>query len=1018
LNPAHERQTEELLKEAGFKYISSSAQLSPMIRHLPRAQTATVDAYVGQVIGDYLNNVARPIGENGTLHIMTSAGGLVRRDAYRAKDSLLSGPAGGVAGAAAAGRDAGFAKVIGFDMGGTSTDVSRYDGDFEYVFEHRVGDAELLAPALAIETVAAGGGSICWYDAGRLRVGPQSAGANPGPACYGKGGPLTITDVNLLLGRLDPAALSIPIDSKPAREALRELMEKCEPVPTSEETILEGLIAIADERMADAIGTISLRKGYDPREYALVAFGGAGGLHACGVAERLGISDVVVPADAGLLSAYGLGLASIERFAERQVLRPLSAIAGELDAMLTDLGDRAAADVRAEGVAPHRIAVKRRIVSLRLAGQDTPLAVDYEPGAGIAKLFERQYHQLYGRAPVSREIEVESLRVVAAEKTDRPALTIGERGETAQRVTAKAFAGGAWIEARLVARDALETGKALSGPAVVYDAFSTTWVAPGWTLVCDERRTLRLARTQMDGMPATISARSDAVSLELFAGRFESIARDMGEVLRRTALSTNIKERLDFSCALLDERGYLVVNAPHIPVHLGALGLCVREVAKQLPMNPGDTVATNHPAFGGSHLPDITLISPVYDGGTLLGYVASRAHHAELGGALPGSMPPDARTLAEEGVVIPPTYLTRNGAEDWETIRRILTRGPHPSRAPDDNIADLGAALSANLRGVAALTGLARLHGADTVSRAMAELKGHAERRIRQALGSLPDGRYQAIEHLDDGTPLAVKIDVHDDTATIDFAGTGGVHPGNLNATPAIVSSVVIYVLRLLLDQPLPLNEGLMDAVTLPLPRNCILNPDFPPDPAKAPAVVGGNIETSQRLVDTLLKALGLAACSQGTMNNVLFGNGHFSYYETVGGGSGATARGDGASAVQCHMTNTRITDAEVMEHRYPVRIRRFAVRRGSGGGGVRRGGDGIVREIEFLEAMSLSLLGQHRIAGPYGLKGGESGTPARQILIRAGGERVELSSSASAEVKAGDCLILETPGGGGWGRE
>ncbi|RMD86028.1 MAG: hydantoinase B/oxoprolinase family protein [Calditrichaeota bacterium] len=508
----------------------------------------------------------------------------------------------------------------------------------------------------------------------------------------------------------------------------------------------------------------------------------------------------------------------------------------------------------------------------------------------------------------------------------------------------------------------------------------------------------------------------EVVQLELFTNRFRAIVQEMGAMLQRTAISTNVKERLDFSCAMLDSEGKLVVNAPHIPVHLGALGLCVREVAKVLPMKSGDVVVTNHPAFGGSHLPDITVITPVYaKGDHLLGYVASRAHHAEIGGIRPGSMPPMATNLAEEGVVIPPTYLVHRGKACWDEIGEVLLKEPYPTRALEDNLADLRAAVAANRRGATALMNLAEIHGVQTIIHYMQALEKLASERIREALLKLPDGTYQAEELLDDGSPLRVRIEVKRGRATIDFSGSAGVHPGNLNATPAIVRSVVIYVLRLLIDQPLPLNEGLMEGINLHIPEG-ILNPPFPDDPAKAPAVVGGNVETSQRLVDTLLKALELVACSQGTMNNVLFGNDQFSYYETVCGGCGAGPTFDGASAVHSHMTNTRITDPEILEHRYPVRVERFAIRRGSGGAGRHHGGDGVVRELTFLQEMSLSIVSQHRKEGPYGLKGGNPGKPGRQRIIRANGETVTLSAIDGCTVYPGDRLILETPGGGGWG--
>ncbi|HEX2190777.1 MAG TPA: hydantoinase B/oxoprolinase family protein, partial [Longimicrobiaceae bacterium] len=565
-------------------------------------------------------------------------------------------------------------------------------------------------------------------------------------------------------------------------------------------------------------------------------------------------------------------------------------------------------------------------------------------------------------------------------------------------------------------RARLEPGARVAGPALVLEAHSATRVEAGWDAEVDGAGGLVLRQTAPSPPGGGGAGDVEAVRQELFTHRFRALVGEMGEQLRRTALSVNVKERLDFSCALLDPDGELVVNAPHIPVHLGALGLCVRSVRDALAMEPGDVVVTNHPAFGGSHLPDVTVVTPVHDGGgRLLGYVASRAHHAEIGGTRPGSMPPAATSLAEEGVVIPPAWLVRRGEARWEEVRRLLGGGPWPSRAVEENLADLAAAVAANHRGAELLRALAAEHGADVVRRYMDALRARAEARVREALARLPDGVYAAEERLDDGSPLRVRVEVAGDRAVVDFAGSSGVHPGNLNATPAIVRSVVLYVLRLLVDEPLPLNEGLLRAVELRIPRG-LLDPEWPDDPARAPAVVGGNTEVSQRLVDTLLKALRLAACSQGTMNNVLWGSARFGYYETVCGGTGAGPGWDGADAVHSHMTNTRITDPEVVEHRFPVRVERFAVRRGSGGAGRRRGGDGAVRELTFLEPMSLSVLTQHRTEGPYGVDGGEAGSSGRQRVVRASGETLELAPVDGCEVGPGDRLVLETPGGGGWG--
>ncbi|MHC4305180.1 MAG: hydantoinase B/oxoprolinase family protein [Planctomycetota bacterium] len=1025
-NPQHERRLARLLREAGFEHVSCSADLSPLIKLLPRAETAVVNAYLAPMIEAYLAGIRETLS-GGRLHIMTSAGGLVPAEACRAKDGLLSGPAGGVAGAAAAAARSGFERVIGFDMGGTSTDVARYDGDYEYQFEHRVGGAggvRLVAPALAIETVAAGGGSICTYADGSLRVGPESASAVPGPACYGAGGPLTLTDVNLLLGRLDPERFEIPISRQPAEAMLGRV---CDTVAQQtgkrpdREGLLEGFLEIANERMGDAIAEVSLRRGYDPCDYALVAFGGAGGQHACAVAEHLGIETIVMPADASLLSALGLGRAVVERFAERQVLGLLDEVRAAIADWMEALGRQAAAEVAAEGVPENEVIVRRRMVNLRLLGQESSIAVGWS--GDIDAAFADRYRAMYGHAPQG-PIEVESIRAVASSPpaaVDPPASTNGLQapGQVAPSRQIRSCFGGRWRQVPAWERADLRPGVALGGPALVFDSYSAYVIEAAWEAAVDGAGALVLRRVE-SGTPhdgAEVGRRPEVVRQELFTNRFASIARQMGRMLQRTALSTNVKERLDFSCALLDAQGELVVNAPHIPVHLGAIGLCVRSLRDAVLMEPGDVVVTNHPAFGGSHLPDVTVVTPVHGDQGLLGYTASRAHHAEIGGLRPGSMPPLATTLAEEGVVIPPQHLVRAGVSRFDCLERLLREAPHPSRAVGDNLADLRAAVAANQRGAAALADLAREHGAAVISEQMAALKTRARSLAQAALARLPDKRYEGLQRLDDGSAIRVAIDLKGDHAVIDFAGSADRHPGNLNATPAVVRSAVIYVLRLLIGRDLPLNEGIMQAVDVNIPPG-MLDPSFEGEPARLPAVGGGNVETSQRIVDALLEALGVCACSQGTMNNILFGTEGFSYYETVCGGAGAGPDYDGADAVHTHMTNTRITDPEIVEQRYPVRLERFAVRRGSGGRGRHRGGDGVVREVTFLEPMALSILSQHRAEGPYGMQGGEPGAPGGQRIERVSGGINELGAIDGTEVGPGDRLILETPGGGGWGRQ
>ena len=1034
-NPHHELEVAERLRAIGFDTVCCSVDASPLIKLLHRAETALVNAYLTPAIDGFLDQVSQSIAaarlsaapertvRNSPLLIMNSAGGLMERERFQAKDSLLSGPAAGVVGAAAIGEQCGFERVLSLDMGGTSTDVSRFEGRLDYRQSHGVGPVRLSTPMVDIETVAAGGGSICSFTDGQLHVGPESAGAVPGPACYGRNGPLTLTDVNLLLGRLSPEHFAIPLAETAAQRAQAELSAVMQQagIGEVEETVLQGLITLADEQMADAIRRVSIRRGYDPRDYPLVAFGGAGPMHACGVAERLGINTILVPGDAGLLSAVGLGRASIERVVQRQLLLRLGSepTLEPLAAVVADAEHEALAGVERTDSA-EAAAIVQRVVNMRYLGQDETLEIDYAAAKDLKAAFEARHQALYGHRPSDREVELESLRVIARAKappSGRERDTLAAR--TGQPRRRRAFFDTAWTTIDCVPQQALATGDELTGPCLVVGPHSTTVVAPGWSAERLKNGTL-IARRAAKKEPASTAATNEAIQLELFSHRLTAAAEEMGAVLQRTAVSTNIKERLDYSCAVLDAQGELVVNAPHIPVHLGALGLCVRRTCAALPLGPGDVAITNHPGYGGSHLPDVTVITPVHHDQTLVGYVASRAHHAEIGGKSPGSMPPDARCLADEGVVISPTYLLRRGQCCFDSLAQLLRQGPWPSRCVEDNLADVRAQLAANHRGQRALAQLARRMGTTPLRQKMVALKARAERAARAALSRLPSGEYEYRSTLDDGTPIRLLLRLDDNNhsgqiAEVDFSGSGQVHDGNLNATPAIVRAAVMYVLRLLVDRPLPLNEGFMVPVRLVVPTG-FLNPGFDEDPRSAPAVVGGNVETSQRVVDSLLQALNVCAASQGTMNNLLFGNDRFAYFETLGGGAGAGPGFDGASAVQVHMTNTRITDVEVLEHRYPVRVERFALRRESGGRGQRTGGDGLIRELAFLAPLRLSLLTQGRRHGAAGLAGGAAGQPGRQWLERVSGESVKLAAIDGADVYPEDRLIIETPGGGGWG--
>ncbi len=953
-HPQHELRVATILRTCGFTHLTLSHQTAAFAKLLPRAQSTVADAYLHAPVQSFLNGIR---SVSPTMQVMTSAGGLKSADDIRPKDMLLSGPAGGAIGAANAARRLGITKIITLDMGGTSTDVARIDTRPGYRFSQNVAGMQLLAPCVAIETVAAGGGSICHLTHHGLAVGPQSAGSNPGPACYGKGGPLTITDVNLLLGRFDPARAPIPLDIAAAQRRLTELHAQTSGTGTEAE-LLHSLLRLAIEHMTDAIRRISIGEGFAPSDHALLAFGGAGPQHACAVAESLGMQTILVPEHAGILSAVGLQEAVPERIIEKEIRLPLTSALTILPAELAAL--------------PH--GVRTQIAELRLKGQDTPLQVEFQDPADLPQFYGAVYERLFGyKPPAGREIELVNLRIILREP---------------QSAT----------------QDAAFPAQPLEpAPTLIQDAFSTIVIAPGWRV---EKVTGfgHVLRCDHAARPAPTLER------DLLRHRFHSIVSDMGALLCRTAISTNIRERLDFSCALLDPHGRLLSSAPHIPVHLGALGVCVREVAQVIAMQPGDTLITNHPAYGGSHLPDVTLITPVHDSNNaLIGYIANRAHHAEIGGITPGSMPANATRLIEEGVVIAPRHLIRGGVSCFDEISALLTSSIHPTRNLADNLADLHAQLAANLHGAERLRALSD----DSLLGMMQSILDHSAQVMRSQIDRLP-AAISATEKLDDGSTIAVSMRKADGKLILDFTGTSGVHPRNLNATTAIVRSAVLYVMRLMLQEDLPLNEGLMEPVEIICPES-LLNPTFTGDAARDPAVVGGNVEVSQRLVDTLIKALGLQACSQGTMNNFLFGGAGFGYYETIAGGSGAGDGYHGAHALHTHMTNTAITDPEIIEQRYPVRLRQFAIRRHSGGQGQWHGGDGVTREFEFLEPLTVSLLTQHSVEAPFGLHGGSAGKTGHQTLRR-DGHSTTLEGCTSFTVQPGDRLTIETPGGGAWG--
>jgi 5-oxoprolinase (ATP-hydrolysing) len=1023
-HPAHEMLIARVAEELGFHDVSVSSRVAPLVKIVSRGDTTVLDAYLNPVLRDYVRQLRTALA-GSSLRILTSAGGLVEADKFLGKDSILSGPAGGVVGYAEVARAAGFPRAIGFDMGGTSTDVSRFDGRYELEFETEKAGVRVVAPMLAIETVAAGGGSICRFDGVRLLVGPESAGAQPGPACYGRGGPLSLTDVNLLLGRIRPERFPFPLDRAAAEARLQDVLEAVlaaggphyKPLE-----LAEGFVHIANAHMVKAIASISVARGYDPREYVLVPFGGAAGQHACAVARELGISQILHHPHAGLLSAFGIGKAEIERHAIAAVYEPLSpALVERLESTFERLAAETSAGVAVEGVPRDRIATTRAI-ELRYRGVETGLWINCPPGTAADQLVAayRDAHRLrYGYVHEGRALEAVSVRVESRGGASVPAGTLqfSRHAEPAAPRTAQACFLGQLYETSIIERAELAAGRQIVGPAIVCEPTSTVVIEPGWRATVLAGGELLIGQVGAAQTPL-VSSQADPVQLEVFNSRFAAIAEQMGITLRNTASSVNVKERLDFSCALFTPTGDLVVNAPHIPVHLGAMAETVKRVLLDNPdLAPGDVYVTNDPYRGGSHLPDITVVTPVHDErGGLQFFTASRAHHAEIGGITPGSMPPFSKSLAEEGVLIRNFKLVSQGSPRWDELRDLLLAGTYPTRDVEANLADLAAQVAANHRGASDLLLLVERYSAPVVSAYMRHIQDAAERKMRAALAARTPGRYEFLDHLDDATPLAVAITIEGGAATIDFSGTGPVSSGNLNANRAITTAAVMYVLRAMIAEDIPLNQGVLAPVKIVLPAG-LLNPPEHADPGQCAAVAGGNVETSQRVVDVLLGALSLAAASQGTMNNLLFGDNTFGYYETICGGAGATAEGKGADAVHTHMTNTRLTDPEVLERRYPVRVRRFHIRRGSGGTGLHRGGEGVVRELEFLTALDVSLVtGRRGAFPPYGLEGGGPGQLGRNWLVRADGSRQELAGLAQFHVEPGDVLVIETPGGGGWG--
>lgn len=1029
-------------RKLGFEKVSVSHEVSSLRKLVPRGDTTVIDAYLGPVLDEYLNQIRTALHPDSRLQLMKSSGGLANADDFRGKDSILSGPAGGVVGVAKAATLAGFQSAIGFDMGGTSTDVCRWSGEFELEYETEKAGQRIATPMLAIETVAAGGGSLCQFDGVKLTVGPKSAGASPGPACYGAGGPLAVTDINFFLGKILPDAFPFDLDIRAVRQ---QLASHCDQIKTATgrqltlEQLAEGYLRIANTSMAEAIRSATIERGVDPRDDVLVAFGGAAGQHACGVAEELGIQSILLHPSAGIMSALGIGLADLTVYRETGVYQPFE----EFDQQqLQPLFDKMRADAATELAGEGELRNKEEpcdenfrdraggiqfteSLDLRFSGLDEPINVIRPPDGDFRSAYESIYQNRCGYLPNDRKLELVIARVAATisdSSQPSPSQRVSlETTPTSNRTSRVVYAGIA-RDAKVFSRQALHPGSIIREPAIITEDISTTIIDPGWQAEVLTGGELLLKQNNTDTIASArpaATANPDPVLLEVFNQRFAAIASQMGSTLRRTSRSVNVKERLDYSCAIFTAEGKLVVNAPHIPVHLGAMGATVRHVLGTFEMQPGDVVVTNDPYHGGSHLPDVTVVSPIHDqeSGELLFFTASRAHHAEIGGVTPGSMPPFSRNLAEEGVLISAMKVIDRGQPRIEELRELLTTAEFPSRDPELNIADIRAQIAANRHGATSLLRFVQDHSWSLVSDYMGYIQDAAEQKMRSALSDLADGCRTFVDHLDDGTPISLTLTITGDQATLDFSGTGGVLPGNLNANRAIVTAAVMYCLRCLIKEDIPLNQGVLAPINILLPNDCCLNPTPHEDPRQCPAIVGGNVETSQRVVDVVLGAFEVAAASQGTMNNLLFGDATFGYYETICGGAGATATASGAEAVHTHMTNTRLTDPEVLESRFPVRLRRFEIRQDSGGAGQHHGGNGVTREIEFLLPMEVALITQRRSEyTPYGLNGGCNGQQGANYLIR-DGRREQLKSLAHITVNAGDAIRIESPGGGGFGK-
>ena len=1037
--PQHEKQVAELARSIGFTQVSTSHEVSPLMKLVGRGDTTVVDAYLSPILRRYIDTVAAQLSGIRLL-FMQSNGGLVDSRFFQGKNSILSGPAAGVVGAARTSVAAGFEKIIGFDMGGTSTDVSHYDGEFERTFESEVAGVRMRAPMMYIHTVAAGGGSIIRFDGNRFRVGPESAGADPGPACYRRGGPLTVTDCNAMVGKIIPGYFpkvfgpggKLPLDVDVVRAKFSTLAADIEAATgnvRTPEQVAHGFLEIAVENMANAIRKISVQRGYDVSEYALCCFGGAGPQHACLVADALDISKVFIHLYAGVLSAYGMGLADRRVMREQAVEATLTDnLVPRLDQIFAGLESDGRVEMEYQGLADHEVSSVRK-AHVRYDGTDTALIVDYGTPIDISKRFEHAHRRRFGFIDPDKALVIEAASVevigagdvrddlVALSPSDDASSYSDKCVDQVDMYTANATHDGeTQCKASIFRRDQLAPGNYVVGPAIIVEANSTIVVEPGWSAELTARNDIVLSRVTPLARNTAVGTQVDPVRLEIFNNLFMSIAEQMGTILQNTSHSVNMKERLDFSCAIFDADGGLVANAPHIPVHLGSMGESVQSVISQCraTMKPGDVYALNAPYNGGTHLPDVTVITPVFDeaGEDILLYVGARGHHADIGGITPGSMPPNSVNIEEEGVLIDNFMLVDGGRLREAELRRLLTSGRYPARNPDQNIADLKAQIAANEAGVQGLHKMIDHFGLATVHAFMGHVQDNAEESVRRVLDVLKDGDFAY--QLDDGSVVrvAISIDRSARRACIDFTGTSDQQMSNFNAPAAVCKAAVLYVFRTLVADNIPLNAGCLKPLEIIIPEGSMLSPKHPG------AVVAGNVETSQCIVDALYGALGVMAAAQGTMNNFTFGSARWQYYETICGGSGAGPDFDGTDAVHTHMTNSRITDPEVLEWRFPVLVESFSIRHGSGGAGQRRGGNGAVRRIRFLEPMTAAILSNRRTVPPFGVHGGGSGALGINRVERTDGRTLELAGCDQVDMNPGDVFVIETPGGGGYGTQ